>query len=262
MMENKVKEKIEKGQVVVGTFLFTPSPTVMEILGYAGFDFAIIDTEHAPTGPLDTVTLENIVRAADVSGVVPLVRLPEPSRVMTQKALDSGAMGVVVPGIRTKEDAVQAVRSTKYPPEGERGCCYLTRATGYTSAYSDDYWSSANRATMVAPLIENKEAVDNLEDIISVGGIDFVFFGPRDFSMSLGYTDVNNPETSSAREHVERICKARKMPLARFLYPPFEESAKHSIDEGARILVAGGDVALLYQTCRGLVQAVRDTVRK
>ena len=121
MMKNKLKEKIKDDRVAVGTFLFTPSPTVMEILGYAGFDFAIIDTEHAPTGPLDTITLQNLVRAAEVSGIVPLVRLPEHSRIMTQKVLDSGALGIVVPGVRKKEEAIQVVRATKYPPKAIAG---------------------------------------------------------------------------------------------------------------------------------------------
>jgi len=116
MKINSLKEKIRAGQVVVGTYLFIPSPTIMEILGYAGFDYVIIDTEHSPTGCLDAQTLENIVRAADVSGVVPLVRLPERSRIMTQKALDAGAMGIEVPWVKTREDVENAVKDAKYPP--------------------------------------------------------------------------------------------------------------------------------------------------
>jgi 4-hydroxy-2-oxoheptanedioate aldolase len=256
MMENVVKKRIQEGQVVLGTFLFLPSPGVLEILGRAGFDFVIIDTEHSPIGSLDTVLLENLVRAAEVSGVVPLVRLPEHSRIMAQKALDAGGMGVVVPGIRTAEECLDVVRSTKYPPMGDRGCCYLTRATGYTAMYTEEYWEEANRSTMVVPLIENKEAVENLDAILDLGGIDFAFFGPRDYSMSLGHSTVQNPDTFTARERVERLCKEKGVPLARFLYPPFEESVKRSVDEGARILVAGGDVSLLYGAARGLASAV------
>ncbi len=251
-----MKERIREGRVVLGTFLFIPSPAVLEIVGRAGFDFVIIDTEHSPIGSLDTVLLENLVRAAEVSGVVPLVRLPEHSRIMAQKALDAGGMGVVVPGIRTAEECVDVVRSTKYPPMGDRGCCYLTRATGYTAGYTEDYWAEANRSTMVVPLIENREAVENLEAILGVDGIDFAFFGPRDYSMSLGHATVQNPDTITARERVERLCEEKGVPLARFLYPPFEESVKRSVDEGAKILVAGGDVSLLYGACRGLASVV------
>lgn len=89
-----IKEKIKDGEVILGSFVFIPSPTVMEIFGYSGFDFAIIDTEHAPLGSADTVGLENVVRAAEVSGITPLVRIPEQSRTMTQKVLDAGAMGM------------------------------------------------------------------------------------------------------------------------------------------------------------------------
>ena len=257
MKNNSLKEKLRAGQVVVGTYLFIPSPTIMEILGYAGFDYVIIDTEHSPTGSLDAQTLENIVRAADVSGVVPLVRLPERSRIMTQKALDAGAMGIEVPWVKTREDVENAVKDAKYPPEGHRGCCYLTRGARYSSDFTPDYWSDANRNTMVVPLIEKPEAVENLEDILSVDGIDFVSFGARDYSMSLGYPIVDNPETNRAREHVLNVCNQRGIPLGRFLYPPFDKSVKEAISEGFRVLVIGGDVSLLYHTTSEIVNIVR-----
>lgn len=258
MIKNRLKEKIQEEKVVVGTFLFIPSPTVIEILGYSGFDFAIIDTEHSPTGSLDTVLLENIIRAAEVSGIAPLVRIPERSKIMTQKALDSGALGVVVPWIRNKEDAIQAVKDAKYPPDGHRGSCYLTRQTGYSAKFTPDYWSQANENTMVVPLIEDQIGVDNIEDIISVEGVDFIFFGARDYSMSSGYPSVDNPATRKTREHLKKVCKKHKMPLAHFLYPPFEVSVKKAINDGAKVLVSGGDNALLLHTCRTLVNIVRD----
>lgn len=256
MKKNALKEKISSGDVAVGSFLFAPSPTVMEIFGYAGFDFVIIDAEHAPTGALDTVNLENIVRAGEVSGTTPLVRIPERSRVMTQKVLDAGALGVVVPMIQTRREAEEAVLDAKYPPLGHRGSCYLTRPTQFTAAFTQDYWAEANKNTMVIPLIESKMAVDNLEDILSVDGIDFLFFGARDYSMSLGYPTTENPETKRAIEHVNEVCERRGVPLARFLYPPYDRSVKQAIDEGFRILVVGGDVALLYQACRDVMKSV------
>lgn len=258
MYVNKLKEKIEKGEVVVGTFLFTPSPTVMEILGYSGLDFVIIDTEHAPTGILDATLLENIVRAATVSGVTPLVRLPERSKVMTQKALDAGAMGVVVPFIRTRLDAEEAVKDAKYPPMGHRGSCFLTRPTGYSAKFTPEYWEQANENTMVVPLIEDQTGVDNAEEILSVEGVDFLFFGGRDHSMTSGYPTVDNPATRKARGHLSRVCGEHGVPLAHFLYAPFEESVRKAIGNGARVLVAGGDNALLLHVCRGIVEVVGD----
>jgi 2-keto-3-deoxy-L-rhamnonate aldolase RhmA len=257
MRDNKVKAKIRSGEVVLGTFLFIPSPTVMEILGYAGFDFVIIDTEHSPTGALDAVTLENLVRAAELSGTVPLVRLPEQSRVMTQKVLDAGAMGTVIPWIKTKQEAAEAVGDAKYPPEGHRGACYLTRPTAFTSAFTEDYWSDANRNTMVVPMVEDQEGVDNLDEILSVEGIDFMFFGSRDFSMSSGFPVVNNPVTNSTIKRVNEVCREKGIPLAKFLYPPFQESVRAAVDDGFNVLVVGGDVSLLYHTSSEIVKVLK-----
>jgi len=256
LKKNALKGKISEGEVTVGSFLFTPSPTVMEILGYAGFDFVIIDAEHSPTGALDTVNLENIVRAGEVSGTIPLVRIPERSRITTQKVLDAGALGVVVPMIQTRREAEEAVLDAKYPPLGHRGSCYLTRPTQFTAAFTPDYWAEANSNTMVIPLIESKTAVDNLEDILSVDGIDFLFFGARDYSMSQGHPTTDDPETKRAIEHVKDVCERSGVPLARFLYPPYDRSVRQAMDEGFRILVVGGDVALLYQACRDVMKSV------
>ena len=240
--------------------MFTYSPTVMEILGYSGFDFVIVDTEHSPTGITDAITLENIIRAAEVSGTVPLVRIPERSKIMTQKALDVGAMGIVVPWIQSGEDAKEAVKDAKYPPIGHRGSCFLTRPTAYSSRFTLNYWESANQNTLVVPLIENQTAIDNIDDILNVPGIDFIFFGGRDYSMSCGYSQVNNPATNSAREILMKKCEKYGVPLAHFLYSPFEESVKNSIMLGAKVLVAGGDVSLFLQICKDLRSIVNKII--
>ena len=257
MRPNRLKEKIGRGEPVVGTFMFTSSPAVMEILGYAGLDFVIIDTEHAPTSPLDTVTLGNLVRAAEVSGVVPLVRLPERSRVMTQKVLDAGAMGIVVPWVKTRGDIEEAVQDSRYMPEGLRGACYLTKAARYSAGFTGDYWGEANRNVMVVPLIENQEAVDNLDEILGVEGIDFVFFGGRDYSMSCGYPTVDNPATKAAIRKAHEVCAKYGKPLARFLYPPFDRSVREAVADGATVLVAGGDVSLLLSAATQVADALR-----
>lgn len=255
-MENPLKEKLKNKEVALGTFMFSYSPTIMEILGHSGFDFVIIDTEHGPTGANSTLMLEQIIRAAEVSGTVPLVRLPERSRIMTQKVLDAGAKGIVVPWVQTKDDAEEAVKDTKYPPTGHRGACFLTRPTGYSSKFKPDYWEKANENTLVVPLIENQKSVDNIEEILSVEGVDFVFFGGRDYSMSCGFAQVNNPQTKSARELLMRKCEEHDVPLAHFLYAPFEESVANSISKGAKVLVAGGDVSLMLQICSELRKVV------
>ena len=162
---------------------------------------------------------------------------------------------------RPRPPSATRARDAKYPPWGVRGGCYLTRVTGFSARFTPGYWSEANENTMVVPLIENREAVESLEEILSVKGVDFVFFGARDFSISCGFPTVDNPETRKAKERVVEVCRERGVPLAHFLYPPFEESVRRAVDDGAKILVAGGDNALLYQACRSLVQIV-DEARK
>lgn len=149
------------------------------------------------------------------------------------------------------------MRDAKYPPEGHRGSCYLTRPTNFTASFTPSYWADANANTMVIPMIESKQAVDNLDEILSVKGTDFLFFGARDLSMSLGYPTPDNPETRSTMRHVNDLCAEKGVPLARFLYPPYDKSAREAIDEGFRILVLGGDVAILYETCRNVVRGAR-----
>jgi len=255
MRVNKLKAKIKRGDPVLGTFLFFPSPHTVELLGYAGFDFVIVDTEHGPTGPLDTVLLENLIRASEVADITPLVRIPERSRVVTQKILDAGALGVVVPFIHSGEETREAVLDTKYPPQGHRGACYLTRPTAYTTKWSEEYWSDANRETMVVPMIEDQAAVEKIDEILDVPGVDFVFFGGRDHSMTCGYPTPSNPATQAARKRLSEACARRGIPLAHFLYPPFEKSVQEGLRSGAKILVAGGDNALLLQILQSTVKA-------
>jgi 4-hydroxy-2-oxoheptanedioate aldolase len=229
----------------------------MEVLGYSGLDFVIIDTEHGPTGTIDTNRFGNLIRAAETAGVVSLVRLPERSTIMTQKVLDLGAMGVVVPMVETKEEVENIVKDCRYPPTGNRGACYLTRAAHYSAGFTGDYWEEANKNIMVIPLIESKTAIDNLEKIIQVEGVDFAFFGGRDYAMKAGYSTVNNPENKRALEHAQTLCEKYGKPLARFLYPPFDESVRNAVKEGSKVLVAGGDVSLLYSVTSTMVNALK-----
>ncbi|MCW4048831.1 MAG: aldolase/citrate lyase family protein [Candidatus Bathyarchaeota archaeon] len=260
MKPNPLKQKLSDGKVIVGTFLFSSSPVVMEILDHAGLDFVIIDTEHGPTGTVDTQKFGHLIRAAESAGVVPLVRIPERSRIMTQKVLDLGAMGVVVPMVETAEEVEEIVKDCRYPPAGNRGACYLTRAAKYSAGFTGDYWEKANENIMVIPLVESKTAVENIEKIVQVEGVDFAFFGGRDYSMKAGYNTVQNPETQRAIKHTQELCEKYNVPLARFLYPPFSESVKKAVDDGARVLVAGGDVSLLYSITSSMVKAL-DEVR-
>jgi 4-hydroxy-2-oxoheptanedioate aldolase len=183
MMKNALKEKIKHGEQVLGAFLGIYSPPLVEMLGYAGFDFVVIDDEH---GAFSSSELENIIRTADSVGLTPIVRVSyDPSSI--QKALDRGAKGVQVPMVNTKEDALEVVRRTKFPPYGDRGVSYSIRPARYGKDSGKSYLDECNENIMIIVHIETPEAANNFEDIVSVNGIDLAFIGSTDLSVSMGY---------------------------------------------------------------------------
>ena len=180
---NEVKARLRGGDAVVGSFCNLPSPEVVELLGWAGFDFVIVDAEHGPQG-LETVA--NMVRAAEASGTTPLVRVAinEPQNIL--RHLDTGAQGLQMPMVNTREDTERAVAAALYPPQGRRGLAGV-RAGGFGIRESvSDYAATANDEMLVIVQIETVEALGNLDSILSVPGIDIVFFGATDLSSSMG----------------------------------------------------------------------------
>ncbi len=180
---NAVKERLGNGEAVVGSFCNLPSPEAVELLGWAGFDFVIVDAEHGPQGP---ETVANMVRAAEASGTTPLVRVAsnEPQNIL--RYLDTGAQGLQVPMVNGPNEARAAVAAALYPPQGRRGLAGV-RAGGFGLRESvAEYAATANEQMLVIVQIETMEALVNLDAIISVPGIDVVFFGATDLSSSMG----------------------------------------------------------------------------
>jgi len=183
MYKNLLKEKMHRREPVAGCMIQGFLPAFVEICGLAGFDFIFIDAEHGALSPKDC---EELVRAAEVRNTVPLIRVPncEPDTILG--FMDIGAMGIILPGVSTKEEAEKAVRAIKYYPQGNRGL-NAVRASDYgmTKPLSE-YVVDANQETIVLAIIENTEAIENLTDILSVDGLDGVILGTSDLSQSLG----------------------------------------------------------------------------
>jgi len=199
MKTNWVREKLKTGQSTLGCFLGLGSPSVAELMAQAGFDWLVIETEHSA---LDSSQVEHLLMAIKGTQAIPLVRLPSGDQVYIQRALDIGAMGIVVPLVRTKEEAQAIVRATRYPPEGTRGFGPL-RAAQYMFD-TNDYFYRANENLLVALIVETREAVQNLESIASVPGVDALFLGPFDLSLSLGLDPMKQPhrEVEEIIEHM------------------------------------------------------------
>ncbi len=177
-MKNLLKEKLRRGEDVIGTFVTLPHPDVTEVLSRMGFDWLLIDGEHAVTG-LETMTI--MMQAMNGSDCTPIVRPQWNDIVVIKRILDIGAHGVLVPWVNTREQAEYAVRACKYPPEGLRG--YGPRRAGL---FDPDYRRTANNEIMVIVQIETREAVKNVDKILAVEGVDACYIGPFDLAISYG----------------------------------------------------------------------------
>ena len=209
MISNNVKNKLNDGQLVIGSFVYIPSPKLTEMIGLTGFDFVVIDMEH---GPVDIETAEDMVRAAELADVTPIIRVTHNTPHLVLRALDSGALGVHVPEINTVEDAKTLAASVKYSPEGNRGLAG-TRASKYGMKDSlAEYTTAANRETMAIAHIENVKAIENLDDLLGVDNIDVYFLGPTDLSNSLGIPgQAGDPRVVDyVEESIKRIVAAGK----------------------------------------------------
>ena len=189
MLARKIKEQMRRGEPSIGSWMSMAHPSIAEILALAGYDWIVIETEHTA---IDVSEVLRLIIAIEQRGSVPLVRLAWNDPIQAKAVLDSGAAGVLVPMVNTKADAELAVSMTKYPPLGSRGVG-LARAQGYGINF-DAYVTNANADTLLLVQIEHREAVENIEQILSVTGIDGVFIGPYDLSLSLGIPGrLNHP---------------------------------------------------------------------
>ena len=188
MKTNHALANLRAGKPAIGCFMGLQSPNVAEMLANAGYDWLVIETEH---NALDTAQVEHILMAINGTDTVPIVRIPSANPVSIQRALDIGGMGIVVPNVRTAEEAKAIVASTRYPPVGTRGYGPL-RASRYTFD-QDEYFEKANDNILVCLIVENNDAVENLYEIAAVDGVDVLFHGPADMSLALGLSPVKLP---------------------------------------------------------------------
>lgn len=233
MYKNPLKEKLQKKQAVTGCMIQGCFPALVEICGLAGFDFVFLDAEHGPLSPRDC---EELVRAAEARGVVPLLRVPNAAGDTILRFMDTGLMGVILPGVSTKEEAQQAVQAVKYYPEGRHGL-NAVRASDYgMRGPLSEYVVEANRQTVVLAIIENLTAIANLEAILAVDGIDGAILGTADLSQSLGIPGQGKHDKLQAayRDFVGRGLKAGK-PLGTVVRPG--ESAGEYLEAGLTILL-------------------------
>ncbi len=252
-MKNQLKERLKKGESVLGTWNGIPSPTVVNAIGLSGIDFVVIDTEH---GPYSMETAENSIRAAEVAGCSPVIRVSTNEANLILRALDIGAHGVQVPHVSSKEDAVAAVNSAKYHPAGERGFTPFTRAGKY-GLNAKNHAKDANDQTLVVVHVEGTEGVKNLKDIASVKGIDVLFIGPYDLSQSLGKPgEVEDPQVIAAIRSAVKIAQSKG--IACGAYARDEKYLDILIDCGVQYLTYLVDSAVIVQAYKKVYERFQD----
>ena len=241
------RKKIENA-AVAGIFMKTCDPAFVEIAGLAGLDYVILDMEHGPAG---LENMQNLIRAAVVSGVLPIVRVPGTMEHMISQPLDIGAMGVQIPQIKNAEQITEAAQAARFYPAGQRGVCRFVRAAGYSSVPGETYFKEANQTLVIAQL-EGAEAVQNLDEILNTQAFDILFIGPYDLSQSLGVTGrVTHPKVvAEMRKIVE---KAREKNIVVGTFTDSAESLAMWKNEGVKYLSYSVDVGLFYDKCAELV---------
>lgn len=249
---NRTRQLITDGFPAFGLLNAVPTPWMVEMIGHAGYDFVILDTEHMSTNP---ESLEHMIRAAECASITPLVRVPGVDRAAITRALDSGAQGIVVPRIRNAEEAYNVVQMARYAPAGQRG---ITggRTTGFGTLPLKEYLSQANREVLIVLMIEDQEGLDNREAILGVQGVDWVLPGAVDLSQSLGCPgDPFHPSVNAAVRALATSCRGRAVEFCAL--PRSPEQLTEWRAWGARAFLLGEDRSLLFKHLKSHLGACR-----
>ena len=242
LFENRVKQMIKAGKKTAGAWAQLCSPIATEILARGGFDWVLIDMEHAP-GDLTTLVGQFQAIAAAGTQAVPFVRVPWNDLVWIKRILDAGAYGLMIPYVNTKEEAVRAIQACKYPPLGVRGIAGSPRAAGY-GRDTQSYLKRANDEVFVMLQIETPQAIENMEAIAGVPGLDALFIGPMDLSTSMGhFGNPAHPEVQAAIAKAEAKAKTLGIPLGTI--SGGWDQAKALYDRGYQLITLTSDSVLL-----------------
>jgi len=250
-MPFNLRKRLKNGDLILGTILSLDSPDVAEILSGIGFDWIFIDAEHTT---LDPHHLKALFQAVGDS-VDCVVRLPALDEIAVKKTLDAGAAGLLVPQVNTAEQAELLVKWGRYYPDGSRGLGF-GRAQGYGLKVGE-YLENANENILLSVQAESAEAVENIESIVGVPGLDAILVGPYDLSASMGLPgQVDHPDVKAAIQHVAEACFDAKMPIG--IFGMTAEAVRPYIAQGFRYIVCGADTALLGNAAYQLLEQLRD----
>jgi 2-keto-3-deoxy-L-rhamnonate aldolase RhmA len=249
-MKDSFKASLARHQLLVGTIITLPSPAIAEIYGLSGFDWLFVDLEHSAMNIADA---QAILQAAAPQTPC-IIRVPAIEEVWFKKTLDIGAAGIIVPNVRTTQEAQRAVQFCKYPPAGTRSVG-IARAQGYGDRFQE-YLASANDAIAVIIQIEHIDAVQHIEDIVRVPGIDSLFVGPYDLAASMGKMGrPADPEVQDAILRIKQAAEAIKRPLG--IFAPTAEAVQPYIRTGYTLVAVGIDTLLLGDAAKTITALLK-----
>jgi len=252
-VKKNLKKKFYSKKFSLGSWINFANTASAEIMAKAGFDWLAIDMEHS------AITLseaQELIRVIDLAGCIPLVRVGDNDPALIKRVMDAGAYGIIVPMVNSVSDAIKAVSAVKYPPMGTRGVG-LARAQGYGLEFKK-YKNWINENSIVIVQVEHVEAINNLEGILKVEGIDASIIGPYDLSASLGYPgDFKRKEVKSAIAQYVKVCKRLKKSAGFHVVHPDAEDVKAKRKEGFNLIAFGVDMLFLGDKIRQELKGIK-----
>ncbi|MGN0734502.1 MAG: HpcH/HpaI aldolase/citrate lyase family protein [Anaerovoracaceae bacterium] len=236
-----LKQRLQQGEKALGIFAKCPFIEIAEVIAYAGYDAYVIDRQHAIFTDIETETLMAVAKAA---GTTPIVRIPSAAEEHIIHALDSGAEGIIIPGIETVEEAEKIARMTKFAPNGLRGMNGGARAAKHGYTPRADYMADANLNTMTMIMVENLYMVENIDKLGEIENIDGFFIGPADLSQVMGIPgQVNHPDLLKNVEKVAKSAKEHNKFVA--VFAGSMEGARKFIDCGVTFIIHSTDLSVM-----------------
>ena len=255
-----LKEALDRGDALIGTFSTSGSPVMVETIGYAGLDFVVLDCEHAAVSPYGG-ELAELIRAAWSAGLPPIVRVTwnDPGQIL--KVLDMGASAVIVPHVNSAEEAAAAVAAAHHHPIGRRSATPAVMGSKQGLTDWPTHYRRSQQQTLVIPLIEEHEGVENIEEIAAVPNLGGIFFGPFDLAVSKGAAGAaREADVSAERKRVYAAARARGLPIFDLAWTP--EAALALIRQGAQVVAVNVDVSIFAASCRELAAECASAKRR
>ena len=249
----QLKSKLAQSEITIGSWITLGHPSIAEIMATAGFDWLVLDMEHSV---LELSEIQMLIQVLDMQKCPAIVRLTSNHPDQIKRVMDAGANGIMVPMIKSAADAESAVQSVYYPPRGKRGVG-LARAQGYGAEFQQ-YRDWLEKNAVIVAMIEHIDAVNTIDSILSVDGIDAYIIGPYDLSGSMGHIgELNHPEVASAIEKVLEAGKRLGKPGGIHVVEPDQKQLQQRIAAGFSFIGYGLDIRILDTLCRNHIQNIK-----